>query len=199
MTVAVLNPDQFKTMPWRNGRGTTHEILVEPPEASIETGFIWRLSIADVKEDGPFSEFQGCDRTMVVLDGLGMILEFPMGRREQVEPLGVFRFPGEVPCQAKLIDGPVSDLNAMTLRLKARHAARIIDVDVMPRAILATTLKAQAPVVAVLAIERAIKVRVEGRDHQVAPGAALITRGVLAVQLVALAPTKVIFVEFAQR
>ena len=199
MTVAVLNPDQFKTLPWKNGGGTTHEVMIEPPEATIESGFIWRLSIADVKQDGPFSEFQGCDRTMVVLDGMGMILEFPMGRREQVEPLGVFRFPGEVPCVGRLIDGPVSDLNAMTLRLKARHATRIIDVDVMPRAILATTLKAQSPVVAVLAIERAVKVRVEGRDHLVAPGAALITRGVLALQVVSTAPTKVIFVEFAQR
>ncbi len=199
MTVAVLTPDQFKTQPWKNGRGTTHEVMIEPPEATVETGFIWRLSIADVKVDAPFSEFPGCDRTMVVFDGMGMILEFPMGRREQVEPFGVFRFPGEVPCTGKLIDGPVSDLNAMTLRLKARHAARIIDVDVMPRAILATTLKAQAPVVAVLAVERAVKARVEGRDHMVQPGAALITHGVLALQLVASAATKVIFIEFAQR
>jgi environmental stress-induced protein Ves len=199
MTVAVLTADQFKTQPWKNGRGVTHEVMIEPPEATVESGFIWRLSIADVTVDAPFSEFQGCDRTMVVYHGMGMILEFPMGRREQVEPFGVFRFPGEVPCTGKLIDGPVSDLNAMTLRLKARHAARIIDVDVMPRAILATTLKAQAPVVAVLAVERAVRVRVEGRDHALDPGSALITRGVLALTLASTAPTKVILVEFAQR
>ena len=199
MTVAVLNPDQFKTQPWKNGRGTTHEVMIEPPEATVETGFVYRLSIADVKVDAPFSEFPGCDRTMVVFDGMGMILEFPMGRREQVEPFGVFRFPGEVPCTGKLIDGPVSDLNAMSHRFKARHSARVIDVDAVPRAILATTLKAQAPVVAVLAVERPVKVRVEGRDHQVVPGGALITHGVLALTLAADAPTKVIFVEFAQR
>lgn len=199
MTVAVLNPEQFKTMPWRNGGGVTHEIMIEPPEATVESGFVWRLSIADVQKDGPFSEFKGCDRSMIVLDGMGMILEFPMGRREQVEPLGVFRFPGEVPCVAKLIDGPVRDVNAMTIRLKARHAARVIDVDVMPRAVLATTLKAQAPCVAVLAVDRAVRVRVEGRDHQVQPGAALITRGVLAITLASTAPTKVVFLEFAQR
>jgi environmental stress-induced protein Ves len=199
MTVDVLTPDQFKTQPWKNGRGTTHEVMIEPPEATVETGFVWRLSIADVKVDAPFSEFPGCDRTMVVFDGMGMILEFPMGRREQVEPFGVFRFPGEVPCTGKLIDGAVSDLNAMTLRLKARHATRIIDVDVMPRTMLATTLKASAPVVAVLAVDRAVRIRVEGRDYAVDPGAALITRGVLALTLASSAPTKVIFVEFAQR
>lgn len=199
MTVAVLNPDQYKTQPWKNGNGVTHEIMIEPPDATVAGGFIWRLSIADVKVDAPFSEFPGCDRTMVVFDGMGMILEFPMGRREQVEPYGVFRFPGEVPCTGKLIDGAVSDLNAMTLRLRARHAAKIVEVDVMPRAVLATTLKAQAPVVAVLAVEHAVKVRVEGRDHLVAPGSALIARGVLALTLVSTAPTKVIFVEFAQR
>ena len=199
MTTAVLSSDQYRTMPWRNGGGVTHEIMIEPPDATSESGFVWRLSVAEIHRDGPFSMYPGVDRSMVVLDGDGLILEFPMGRREQLEPLGVFRFPGEVPCVGKLIDRPVRDVNAMTARLKARHAIRVVDVDNLPRALLATSLKATAPAVAVLAVERELKVRVEGRDHQVPIGGALLTRGVLALSLSAFAPTKAVVLEFAQR
>ena len=199
MTVAVLTRDQQPAMPWRNGGGTTRELMVEPPGATFDTGFVWRLSIADIEKDGPFSELPGLDRSMVVIDGPGMVLEFPMGKREEVAPLSVLRFPGEVPCTARLIGGPVRDVNAMTARLKARHAVRVIEVDAAPRAVLATTLKASAPVVAVVATDRALRARIEGRDHAIPVGAGLIARGVFAITLAAEARTKAVVLEFAQR
>lgn len=186
-------------MPWRNGGGTTRELMVEPPGATFDTGFVWRLSIADIEKDGPFSELPGIDRSMVVLDGEGLELEFPMGRREQVAPLTVFRFPGEVPCTGHLVGGPVRDVNAMTARMKARHAVKVMEVDNMPRPLLATALKAMAPVIAILATDRPIKVRVEGRDHAIPVGAALIARGVFAFNLAAEARTRAVVLEFAQR
>lgn len=199
MTVAILTRDQQRTMPWRNGGGTTREVLVEPAGATFDTGFNWRLSIAVILKDGPFSELPGLDRSMVVIGGAGMTLEFPMGRREEVVPFKVFRFPGEVPCTGHLSSGPVVDINAMTARGKARHAVRVIDVDAQPRPVLATSLKAMAPVVVVLATDRPLKVRVEGRDHQVPVGAGLIARGVFALNLAAEAKTKAVILEFAQR
>lgn len=199
MTVAILTRDQQRAVPWRNGGGITREVMVEPTGATFDTGFLWRLSVADIEKDGPFSELPGLDRSMVVIEGPGLILEFPMGRREEVVPLSVFRFPGEVPCAGRLIGGPVKDVNAMTARGKARHAVRVIDVDNMPRVVLATSLKASAPAVAILATDRAIKVRVEGRDHQVPVGAALLARGVLALSVTAEARTKAVVLEFAQR
>lgn len=199
MTVSVLTRDQQRAMPWRNGGGTTHELMVEPPGATFDTGFVWRLSIADIEKDGPFSELPGIDRSMVVIDGAGLELEFPMGKREEVAPLAVFRFPGEVPCTGHLRSGPVRDVNAMTARMKARHAVKVVDVDTMARPLLATALKASAPVVAILATDRPIKVRVDGRDHAIPVGAALIARGVLAFNLTAEAKTKAVVLEFAQR
>ena len=199
MTVAVLTRDQQPSMPWRNGGGVTRELMVEPPGASFDTGFAWRLSVAEVEKDGPFSELRGIDRSMVVIDGPGLVLEFPMGQREHVVPLSVFRFPGEVPCTGHLVGGPVRDVNAMTARGKARHAVRVLDVDAMSRPVLATSLKAAAPVIAVLATDRALKARVEGRDHAIPVGAALIARGVLALNLAAEARTKAVVLEFAQR
>lgn len=199
MTVAVVTQEQQRTMPWRNGGGVTRELLVEPPGATFDTGFIYRLSIADIEKDGPFSELPGIDRSMVVIEGAGLELEFPMGRREEVAPYGVFRFPGEVPCTGHLKSGPVRDVNAMTARLKARHAAKVVDVDNQPRPLLATSLKAAAPVVGILATDRPLKVRVDGRDHAVPIGAALLARGVFAFTLAAEARTKAVVIEFAQR
>ena len=43
-------------MPWRNGGGTTSEIVVEPGPGGR---FHFRLSIADVEASGPFSGFPG--------------------------------------------------------------------------------------------------------------------------------------------
>ena len=36
---------------------------------------MWRLSIAEVDEDGPFSLFEGMARILTVIDGKGMVLE----------------------------------------------------------------------------------------------------------------------------
>jgi len=199
VTVAILSREQQPSMPWRNGGGITRELMVEPIGATFDTGFLWRLSVAEIEKDGPFSEMPGIDRSMVVIDGEGLELDFTVGKRKQVEPLTVFRFPGEATCVGHLTAGPVRDVNAMTARMKARHAVRVIDVDAMSRPVLATTLKAAAPVIAVLATDRPLKVRVEGRDHTVPVGAALIARGVLALNLAAEAKTKAVVLEFAQR
>ena len=56
--------------PWKNGGGVTREIAAHPPEAGLD-GFDWRLSMADVASDGPFSAFPGIDRTLTVIEGAG--------------------------------------------------------------------------------------------------------------------------------
>ena len=71
--VRLLTPADFHSMPWKNGAGRTTEIAVHPPGAALDT-FAWRVSIADVERDGPFSRFPGIDRTIVLLEGAGMRL-----------------------------------------------------------------------------------------------------------------------------
>ena len=107
--------------PWKNGGGTTTEIAVHPAGATLET-FDWRLSIARVGGDGPFSLFEGIDRTLTLIEGVGMRLDID-GAPSQVlttrsAPLA---FPGDVPVTARLIDGPIRDLNVMTRRGRWRH------------------------------------------------------------------------------
>ncbi len=60
-------------MPWKNGGGETVEIAVFPEGAGFKD-FGWRISLASVASDGPFSAFPGIDRTLTVIDGVGIDL-----------------------------------------------------------------------------------------------------------------------------
>src|SRR5258707_14720415 len=66
----VLSPSDYRRMPWKNGGGHTHEIAAHPEGAGM-AAFAWRVSIAEIAQDGPFSSFPGVDRTLVLLAGNG--------------------------------------------------------------------------------------------------------------------------------
>lgn len=108
-------------MPWKNGGGETVEIAIWPPSASL-SDFDWRLSMATVAMDGPFSLFPGIDRTLAVLDGEGIDLTVgnaPPGRLTPASALHAFA--GDVAASATLVSGPIIDLNVMTRRETFRH------------------------------------------------------------------------------
>lgn len=109
------------TQRWKNGAGTTREIAVSPIGASPET-FDWRISVAEVDQDAPFSVFSGIDRCIVLLRGSGMILHAANGELvhrldRRHEP---FHFSGDLPLDATLLGGPNSDFNVMTRRGRCR-------------------------------------------------------------------------------
>ncbi len=106
---------------WKNGAGLTREIAVSPPGAPPDT-FDWRISIAEVEQDAPFSVFPGIDRCIVLLRGSGMILHAANGELvhrldRRHEP---FRFSGDLPLDATLLGGPSTDFNVMTRRGRFR-------------------------------------------------------------------------------
>lgn len=117
----ILRNSDYPSRPWKNGGGTTRDILVSPPGASLDE-FDWRLSLAQVDRDGPFSRFDNIDRTLVLLSG-AMTLHEPDRRIELVrgEPV---EFPGERAIEAKLNGGSTLDFNVMTRRGRARHTVR---------------------------------------------------------------------------
>lgn len=103
-----------RRMPWKNGGGITLELAVEPPGASLETGFAWRLSSAEVAASGPFSAFPGLERTLLLLSGDGFQLE--LGSRGSIcldAPFVPVRFAGDWPARADLLGGPCVDFNLM--------------------------------------------------------------------------------------
>jgi hypothetical protein len=124
-----LDPSTFRTMPWKNGGGTTTEALILPAGASLDD-FEVRVSMARVDADGPFSKFLGIDRTLVVTDGAGLTLETSDGADVTLDQESApFSFTGGDPIQATLVAGPVSDFNMMTRRSVLRHRAGKITLE----------------------------------------------------------------------
>ena len=125
----ILRATDHKRMPWRNGGGETVEIAVFPETAALGD-FDWRVSMATVATDGPFSIFEGIDRTLSILTGNGMSLAIDsrqaMLLTKSSEPLA---FAADVPVTATLANGPITDLNVMTRRGRLVHSVETIPID----------------------------------------------------------------------
>ena len=122
----IIRAGSCLATPWKNGGGSTTEIAVEPPGASLDT-FDWRISMATVAADGPFSEFPGIDRTLAVVKGKGLILT--IGRTAPVRlecGSAPVSFGGDVPTSARLSAGEIADLNVMTRSSRFSHRLRRI-------------------------------------------------------------------------
>jgi hypothetical protein len=129
MHVRHLKPADYRAMPWKNGVGQTLEIALGPEGAGMDD-FLWRLSIAQVAQSGPFSAFPGVDRTLTVLKGEGLKLDFSEGDDLVVDvPWRPASFDGGRPCQGRLIGGSVEDFNVMTRRGVATHRVRTLRLD----------------------------------------------------------------------
>jgi uncharacterized protein len=108
--------------PWKNGGGITHEAMRVPPGGET---FLWRVSVAHIDTSGPFSDFAGYNRTMVLLRGAGIELRFGDGTGKTLrQPGDLVNFDGAQPTHGELLDGPCVDLNLMISK-KDSAAARI--------------------------------------------------------------------------
>lgn len=100
-------------MAWQNGLGQTAEVARFPATA---TPFEWRISIAQVTGNNPFSLFPGVDRTIVQLTGPAMTLTHPtLNHHETLQPLTPYAFSGDVETSAT-VAGPATDFNVMVRR-----------------------------------------------------------------------------------
>ncbi|MFJ8000722.1 HutD family protein [Streptomyces sp. NPDC096310] len=112
MTLRVLRAGSRAAVPWRNGGGVTREIASWPENAGT-AGFDWRISLAEVAGDGPFSVFPGVDRILTMVEGAGMDLTVGGRRRRVDERYAPASFPGDLPTGCLLLAGPVVNLNVM--------------------------------------------------------------------------------------
>ncbi len=125
----ILRAENYRRMPWKNGGGETAEIAVFPEGAGLDD-FGWRVSMARVEAGGPFSMFSGVDRTLSILEGDGMVLDIkgrdPVALASFSAP---YSFPADVATKAELLCGPITDLNAMTRRVRYRHRVASRELD----------------------------------------------------------------------
>ena len=116
--VQLLRAVDRAPVPWKNGGGVTREIAAWPARSDLDS-FDWRVSMATVETGGPFSNFPGIDRVLVVLEG-ELVLTINDGADLTIdsrsEPAA---FPGDAAVIAKTPSAPVTDLNVMTRRGRA--------------------------------------------------------------------------------
>ena len=121
MPIHRFTRDTLPASPWKNGGGVTREIVCQPPGAGMSS-FDWRVSIAHIASDGPFSAFAGVDRVITLLEGAGVRLHSADGALDHAlgTPLVPFAFAGEATVVGTLLGGDCHDFNVMTRRAACR-------------------------------------------------------------------------------
>lgn len=125
MTLRVLRAADRTAVPWKNGGGVTREIAASPEGAPLDD-FDWRVSLADVSADGPFSSFPGVDRTLTVVEGAGMDLMVGGEHHIVDEQYWPHDFPGDLETDGRLLGGPVVNLNVMYRRERTTAEVAVV-------------------------------------------------------------------------
>lgn len=123
MTWEMVSLEDVKPTPWRNGGGTTRELLAWPDSAAWQ----WRASVAEVAQSGPFSSFAGVTRWFAVLEGEGVCLTVdgqPHRLTTNDQPLA---FDGAAQTSCELLGGITQDFNLMVQGGAVAHMLLIKD------------------------------------------------------------------------
>jgi uncharacterized protein len=112
----LLRQCDYRRTRWKNDGGWTTEIAHDPLPGSA-SGFRWRVSIADIESDGPFSSFPGIERDLLLLAGNGMELDINAAPPIRlVQRFQRVHFAGEDEVTCRLLAGPTRDFNVMANR-----------------------------------------------------------------------------------
>lgn len=114
---------------WKNGGGSTRQLLAYPPGASLDS-FTYRVSVAEVDSDGPFSHFPGVDRSLAILQGDGLaLMNGPQLFGTLLAGQPPMAFDGSLPLSGLRLGGKVRDFNVMTRRGHASHHCQQLVLD----------------------------------------------------------------------
>ncbi|MGG7571512.1 HutD/Ves family protein [Streptomyces sirii] len=170
--VRILRARKRAAAPWANGGGVTREVAAHPPGVGWDA-FAWRVSLADVTRDGPYSPLPGVRRILTVVDGAG--LELTVDGTAHLLPgrYRPFPFPGGADTDCRLLSGPVVNLNVM---LREGCAAATVEMVRGSRTVATGRSPAHGgdgdgdggdggdQAVMVVALEGCTEVRTEGRN-----------------------------------
>ena len=114
--------------------------------------FDWRISVAEVREPGPFSSLPGVDRLLLLVEGgaMGLVVDGVAEPASRERALA-FRGESEVVC-ASLPSGTTVDLNVMTRRGRFSASLEVASAEgalVVVAAAVATLVVALGPAVEV--------------------------------------------------
>ena len=157
MTWQTVCLNNIQPTPWRNGGGTTRELVAWPDSVAWQ----WRASVAEVLQPGPFSSFAGVQRWFAVLQGDGVCLTID-GQQHSLtvndEPLA---FAGACLTTCALLGGATKDFNLM---VKGSASARML------RVAGSYKMTTSAPkIVAAYAHNTKATVRFDSENHELLP------------------------------
>lgn len=142
---------------WRNGGGTTRELLAWPDAAVWQ----WRASVAEVVQSGPFSNFAGVQRWFAVLegDGVGLTVNGQLHRLSKTDqPLA---FDGAALTSCELLGGATQDFNLMVRGGTLVRMQRVSD---------SFTMTVNTPkIIAAYAHKERITVQIDTEIHELLP------------------------------
>lgn len=122
-----LHRSDYRVMPWKNGGGSTTEIAMEPEGSSLSDPFLWRVSSARVEASGPFSCFPGYVRSLVLLEGSGLLLDIKGKARQRLKSIRQpVVFSGDDTVNATLIQGPCVDFGVISDPSRVRAVMQVL-------------------------------------------------------------------------
>lgn len=107
----ILKASGYREGRWRNGLGVSWDIASEGGE-----DFDWRMALARLDAEVPFSAYPGIDRVFTVIEGDGVILEVQGLGQIDARRLRPVRFPGDLATSCRLVAGPSRALNLFVKR-----------------------------------------------------------------------------------
>ena len=112
MGIIFLRASGHIRLPWRNGQGSSAEIVSRP---GPDGPFDWRLSVATIDSNAEFSRFPGIERKLMALSQIGLELGLE-GGQVALRQFDVHTFAGEDRVSAVDVTRPTLGLNLMTRR-----------------------------------------------------------------------------------
>jgi environmental stress-induced protein Ves len=114
MSVQLIPAGRNRRTRWKNDGGWTTEIARDPLDGD---DFRWRVSIAEIESDGPFSSFPGVERDLLLLEGNGIELDVDGDApRRLAQRFERIHFAGEANVRCRLLAGATRDFNVMARR-----------------------------------------------------------------------------------
>ncbi|MDG0802513.1 HutD family protein [Pectobacterium polaris] len=99
----------YLEMRWKNGLGVTQEVYRYPATEQYD----WRVSVATIRDAGPFSRFTGYQRNISVLEGEGMFLTIDGERSVLIPAFQPTDFNGDSDVFCDVVGGPLLDFNVI--------------------------------------------------------------------------------------
>ena len=120
--IHTVSLDQIPSQRWRNGGGSTQELLTWPDAENWAV----RISVARIEQNGPFSVYPGIERWFAVVRGEGVVLRFGPAENVQRADSLPLRFGGVIAPECELLSDATQDLNLMVRYLAGRGEMKLV-------------------------------------------------------------------------